>query len=66
MALDAVKPQLMAYLKGQKKQQEIEKVVKAMREKADVKINLPEAAPVSATTEPVTAPPVPPAPAPAK
>ena len=61
MALDAVKPQLMAYLKNQKKQQEIEKVVKAMRAKADVKINLPEAAPVSATTEPVTAPPAPPA-----
>lgn len=63
MTLEAVKPQLMTYLKGQKKQQEVEKVVKAMREKADVKINLPEAAPVSATTEPVS---VPPAPAPEK
>ncbi|MEO7317653.1 MAG: peptidylprolyl isomerase [Chthoniobacteraceae bacterium] len=62
MALDAVKPQLMTYLKNQKKQQEIVKVVKAMREKADVKINLPDVAPVSATTEPVTAPPAPPVP----
>ena len=59
MALDAVKPQLMAFLKNQKKQQEIGKVVKEMREKADVKINLPDAPPVSATTEPVTAPPAP-------
>ena len=59
MALDAVKPQLMTYLKNQKKQQEIGKIVKAMREKADVKINLPDTAPVSATTEPVTAPPAP-------
>lgn len=59
MTLEAVKPQLMGYLKNQKKQQEIEKVVKDMRAKADVKINLPEPAPVSVTTEPVTAPPAP-------
>ena len=60
MTLDAVKPQLVGYLKNQKKQQEMVKVVKAMRETADVKINLPDAvpsAPVSVTTEPVTAPP---------
>ena len=59
MALAEVKPKLVAYLKNQKKQQEIEKVVKTMREKADVKIHLPEVAPVSATTEPVSAPPAP-------
>ncbi len=59
MTLEAAKPQLMGYLKNQKKQQEIEKVVKDMRAKADVKIHLPEPAPVSATTEPVTAPPAP-------
>ncbi len=59
MALDQVKPQVLAYLKNQKKQQEIEKIVKAMREKADVKVNLPDAALPSATTEPVTAPPAP-------
>ena len=65
MALEKAKPQLLEYLKNQKKQQEIEKVVKAMREKADVKINLPEAPPPSAVSEPVAAPPAP-APAPAK
>ena len=66
MTLEQVKPQLQTYLKGQKKQQEIKKMVESMRAKADVKINLPEAAPVSvatepvsATTEPVSAPPVP-------
>ena len=59
MALAEVKPKLVTYLKNQKKQQEIEKVVKTMRETADVKIYLPEVAPVSATTEPVTAPPAP-------
>ena len=63
MALDKAKPQLVAYLTNQKKQKEIEKVVKAMREKADVKINLPEAPAPSAASEPVAAPP---APAPAK
>ena len=59
VTLEKAKPQLMAYLKGQKKQQEIGKVVKEMRDKADVKINLPAAPPASATTEPVTAPPAP-------
>ncbi len=59
MAFDQVKPQLMAYLKNQKKQQEIEKVVKAMRETANVKINLPTLPSPSAVTEPVEVPPVP-------
>ena len=57
MSLEQVKPQLLTYLKGQKKQLEIGKVVKELREKADVKINLPEPPAPSATTEPVTAPP---------
>ncbi len=55
--LETAKPQLMAYLKNQKMQTEMEKIVKAMREKADVKINLPAETPTSAVTEPVTAPP---------
>ena len=59
MSLDQVKPQLLAYLKGQKKQVEVKKIVEAMRAKADVKINLPDAPVTSATTEPVTAPPAP-------
>ena len=57
--LETAKPQLLAYLKNQKKQQEMGKIVKAMRDKADVKINLPAEEPISATTEPVTAPPAP-------
>ena len=63
MSLEQVKPQLVAYLKNQKKQQEIEKVVKTMRETATVKINLPEPPPASpspsAVTEPVSVPPAP-------
>lgn len=43
VTLEAAKPKLLAYLKQQKRQGEIEKVVKGLREKADVKINLPEA-----------------------
>ncbi|MEI9897094.1 MAG: hypothetical protein WDN28_25340 [Chthoniobacter sp.] len=42
VTLDKAKPQLLAYLKNQKKQAEIEKVVQDVRAKADVKINLPE------------------------
>ena len=59
VTLEKAKPQLAGYLKNQKKQKEIENVVKTMREKADVKINLPDAAPPSAVSEPVTAPPAP-------
>ena len=43
VTLETAKPKLVAYLKKQKRQGEIEKVVKAIREKAEVKINLPEA-----------------------
>ena len=57
--LEKAKPQLVAYLKNQKKQQEMGKLVQAMREKADVKINLPDASLPGATTEPVSAPPAP-------
>ena len=46
--LAEAKPQVMAYLKQQKKQAEVEKVVRAIREKAEVKINLP-GTPVSTT-----------------
>ena len=64
VTLEKARPKLIAFLKQQKRQGEIEKVVKAIREKADVKINLPEApkapavgaAPVEAVTEPVTIP----------
>ena len=56
VTLEKSKPQLLAYLKRQKKQAEVQKVVLDMRAKADVKVNLPEA--------PVPAPV--PAPAPAK
>lgn len=57
--LETAKPQLMAFLKDQKQRQEMGRIVKEMREKADVKINLPEDTATSATTEPVTAPPAP-------
>jgi peptidyl-prolyl cis-trans isomerase C len=43
IAFEKAKPQLIAYLKNQKRQVEIKKVVGEMREKADVKINLPDA-----------------------
>ena len=39
---EKAKPQLVTYLENQKKQQEIEKVVKEMRAKAEVKVYLPE------------------------
>lgn len=62
VTLETAKPKLLAFLKQQKRQGEIEKVVKEIREKADVKINLPEA---PKPTAPVETPafPVPPAPA---
>jgi parvulin-like peptidyl-prolyl isomerase len=41
VTLDKAKPQLMAYLKQQKRQMEIQKVVQDIRAKADVKVNLP-------------------------
>ena len=57
VTLETAKPKLLGFLKQQKRQGEIEKVVMALREKAEVKINLPEA------PKPPAAP-VPPAPAP--
>ncbi len=51
MSLDQAKPRLMAFLKQKKKQAEVEKLVREIREKADVKINLP-AAPTPAASEP--------------
>ena len=52
VTLEAAKPKLLPYLKQQKRQGEIEKVVKGLREKADVKINLPEAPKPPALPEP--------------
>ena len=43
VTLEKAKPKLLTFLKQQKRQGEIEKVVKGIREKADVKINLPDA-----------------------
>ena len=51
VTLDKAKPKLLTFLKQQKRQGEIEKVVKAIREKADVKINLPEAPKAPAPAE---------------
>lgn len=41
--LEKAKPQVLAYLKQQKKQEQVEQLVRGIREKADVKINLPAA-----------------------
>ncbi len=43
VTLEKAKPQLLTFLQRQKKQTEIEKVVKELRAKAEVKVNLPEA-----------------------
>jgi len=43
VTLETAKPKLLGFLKQQKRQGEIEKVVQGIREKAEVKINLPEA-----------------------
>ncbi len=43
VTLEKAKPQLLAYLQRQKKQSEIEKIVKDIRAKAEVKVNLPDA-----------------------
>jgi peptidyl-prolyl cis-trans isomerase C len=43
VTLENAKPKLLAYLQRQKKQAEIEKVVKDIRAKAEVKVNLPDA-----------------------
>ena len=53
VALDKVKPKLLAYLKGQK----VEALKKEIRDKAEVKINLPAPPPEAAAPAPVPAPP---------
>ena len=58
VTLEKAKPQLLAFLKNQKKQAAVEEVIKGVRDKAEVKINLPE--PTAAAAEPtpgaITAP----------
>jgi hypothetical protein len=43
VAFDDAKPQLVAFLQGRKKQAEIGKVLRTLRESAKVTINLPDA-----------------------
>jgi parvulin-like peptidyl-prolyl isomerase len=52
MSLEQAKPRLLSFLKQQKKQAEVEKLVREIREKADIKINLPPPAPTAATAPP--------------
>ena len=54
VTLEAAKPKLMAYLVQKKKYAEIEKIMHEIREKADVKVNLPDAP--KAPPEPAGAP----------
>jgi len=63
VSLEQVKPRLLAALKRQKEEQEFSKLVEGIREKADVKINLPE--PPAAAAPAADAAPAAPAPAPA-
>ena len=59
VALDEVKPKLLGFLKNQKRETELMKLAKDLRDKADVKINLPElpkAPATEAVTPPVSAP----------
>jgi parvulin-like peptidyl-prolyl isomerase len=62
MSLEQAKPKLLAYLQQQKKQTEMKKIVTDIRDKADVKINLPEAKAAPAP-EPAPAAPAPATPA---
>ncbi|HEX5176810.1 MAG TPA: peptidylprolyl isomerase [Chthoniobacteraceae bacterium] len=48
LSLEEAKPRLLAFLKQQKKQAELQKLVQELRAKADVKVNLPPAAPATA------------------
>jgi parvulin-like peptidyl-prolyl isomerase len=52
VTLDEAKPKLVAFLKQQKRQAEIEKIIREIRQTADVKINLPEPAPTPAAAAP--------------
>ena len=63
VSLEQVKPRLLAALKRQKEEQEFHKLVDGLREKADVKINLPE--PPAAAVPGADAAPAAPAAAPA-
>jgi peptidyl-prolyl cis-trans isomerase C len=53
---EKAKPNLMSFLKNEKKQREIEKIVRELRDKAEVKINLPEEAVVPGEPVPAAAP----------
>ncbi len=55
ISLEQAKPQIVAQLKRQKQQDEIEKLVEGIRKTADVKVNLPDPAPV-VTAKPTEAP----------
>ena len=60
ITLEKAKPQLTAFLQQRKKQEEVEKLVREIRDKAEVKINLPApapAAPAAAAPEPAPASP---------
>jgi len=48
VTLDKAKPQLIAYLKQQKKSAALEKIVQDIKGKADIKVNLPDAPKASA------------------
>jgi len=60
VTLEKAKPQLLAFLKNQKKQAAVEEVIKGVRDKAEVKINLPEPPAAAAAPAPaagaITAP----------
>jgi len=63
ITLEQVKPKLLSMLKRQKQDSEFEKLVQVIREKADVKINLPAVKAAPATEPAAEAVPVAPAPA---
>ena len=50
--LEKAKPQLLSFLQRQKKQEAVETLVRGIREKAEVKVNLPEAAAPTVPTLP--------------
>lgn len=56
ISLESAKPRLLAFLKQQKERTEIQKVVKELRDKADVKINLPAPAPTGPASVPQLTP----------
>lgn len=56
VTFEQAKPQLMTFLQQQGKQEEIQKVIKDVRAKADVKINLPAPSPIVVPTPEAPAP----------